>query len=104
MNKLQRVGGFFAVALTVTQACDICPGDDASNFNASTALNLNIPQPFNFIKTCGDFQAIGAILFDETQCNVIQDMGSLCGCSTRIESSVSCGECDNVVPSGCTNF
>jgi len=99
MNKLKRVGGFFAVALTVAQACDICPGDDASNFDASNALNLNIPQPFNFIKTCGDFQAVGAFLLDETQCNVIQDMGSLCGCSTRSDTSCHlCGSREVDVP------
>ncbi len=71
--------------LTSARACDICLGDDAANFNATAELTL--PQPFNFIRTCGAFEVVAQAL-DSAQCEVVQGMGSLCGCATQTDSSV----------------
>ena len=82
-----RRATWFVLAIAAVDACDICPGDDTStsNFNASAALNV---PGFSFIQTCGNFQALSQI-FDDAQCEVIQNMGSLCGCPIRTETSVS---------------
>ena len=66
--------------------CGICLGLDAANFNASAALRL--PPPFAFLQTCGALEMVVQGL-NAAQCEMIQGMGALCGCSTRTNSSMS---------------
>ena len=87
-----------AMATDGAAGCGICLGNDAANFNASAALRL--PPPFAFLQTCGALEVLAQGL-NTAQCEVIQGMGSLCGCSTRTNSSVRTSVV-TVLPEYCT--